>query len=71
MLAWIGQIVTLRLGMSGVSIWLRLPTPHHSPRELCCRQDVHTRASRRATGHSPPGPARMLTVTGLRQLEAH
>ena len=24
--------------------------------------------SRRATGHSPPGPARMLTVTGLTQL---
>jgi hypothetical protein len=39
--------------------------------QLCYRQNAHARAGRRATGHSPPGPARMLSVTGPRQPEAH
>ena len=30
--------------------------------QLCYRLIAHARASRRATGRSPPGPARMLTV---------
>jgi hypothetical protein len=32
--------------------------------QLCYRQNAHARTSRRATGRSPPGPARMLTVIG-------
>ena len=29
--------------------------------QLCSRLNAHARASRRATGRSPPGPAKMLT----------
>jgi len=39
--------------------------------QLCYRLNAHARAGRRATGHSPLGPARMLSVTGPRQPEAH
>jgi hypothetical protein len=33
--------------------------------QSCSRLNAHARASRRATGHSPSGPARMLTVISL------
>jgi hypothetical protein len=87
MFAWIGQAVTLRLGVSCVylaSLADAAPLcrcPGVSSRamrsarqvigrrwcrriQLCYRLNAHARPSRRASGHSPPGPARMLTVIG-------
>jgi hypothetical protein len=85
MFAWIGQAVTLRLGVS--CVYLASPAdaaplcrcPGVSSRamrsarqvmgrrwccasQLCYRLNAHARAGRRASGHSPPGPARMLTL---------
>ena len=88
MFAWIGQTVTLRLGVSCVYLTSladaaplsRCPgVSSHALRsalrmmrrrwyrrlQLRYRLNAHARASRRATGHSPSGPARMLTVISL------
>jgi len=56
---------------------LTYATPTQMQRLVREIQDaIETRAprawpGRRATGHSPPGPATMLTVIGLKQPEAH